>query len=405
MRRFQLRAVLLLLSTLLYCACGGGGGGGTANAPVTPPPPPPPPAGSAPTVHTLAASGVTADNAALAGTVTPNGADTQAWFEWGVDNLFLSPVSTAHAALGSTGTSLSVDASLSGLAPGRTYYFRTVAANGYGTARGEVRQFATASAPPRPCTDCHGGTAGDNVNVVHDAPVVTRYWTSSGHGRYSTSYPQASRAVTCDDCHDLSYLSEADHRADGTAGSAEPPGNINTLTWPGKATTSNTAPTANTAHLKSSFFPSSPATKADFAWAFGARCAARNVGCHTAPSHVGTIHPKVAEDNVLTFGRSHGGTPPDPKSYPWYTPVTGSDNYAILFYESHVVWLVDDLTTLAGDAAYPDSGVNYGVCISCHDPHGTSAPVIIGGASSNKMLRAAPEFTSSGQFCNLCHGY
>lgn len=398
MLRPAFRSLLLLL--LFSFACGGGVDTSTPSAPVAPPPS----SGTAPTVQTLAASGVVSDNAALSGTVSPNGYDTEAWFEWGTDNLFLSPLATARRQLGSGYVSVAVSEPLRGLAPGRSYFFRLVASNAQGTARGGALTFTTAGAPRRPCTDCHGGTSGDNVNVVNRAPVVTRYWTTSGHGRYSTRPPLAVRLITCEDCHDLDYLSADAHRTDGTAGTTDPPGNINTLSWPGKTSNADNGPNRNTSHLKAAFFPVSPVRKADYARAFDAKCGARNVGCHIGAGHASLTHP--GPDNVVTFGRTHANTPSDPKIYPWYPAVSGADNYALRFYESPVTWLVNDLTTLADNAAFPDVSINYGTCITCHDPHGTGAPVNIGaGTTTNRMMRGSTVAGDAGYFCNtVCHG-
>ena len=401
----------LLLLVLFSFACGGGGGGSTT-APSTPPPPPPPPAGTAPTVQTLAATGVVSDNAALSGSVSPNGYETEAWFEWGTDNLFVSPVATAHRSVGAGNAAVAVTEALHGLAPGKSYFFRLIASNAQGTTRGAVSTFTTAAAPRRPCTDCHGGTSGDYLNAVNNAPVVTRYWLTSGHGRYSTSSPQSVHVITCDDCHDIDYLSAEAHRTDGTAGLSDPPANINTLSWPGKASNANNAPNPNTAHLKPSFFPVSPTRKLDYAEAFNRGCSRTGTGCHTwrwPISHVGHIHPDATlppYDNVLTFGRSHANTPPDPKIYPWYPAASGAIDYTLRFYESPTVWLISDLTSLADNAAYPDVSVAYGNCVSCHDPHGTNAPINYGnGASTNRMTRGSTVTPYAGPFCNtVCHG-
>jgi predicted CxxxxCH...CXXCH cytochrome family protein len=258
------------------------------------------------------------------------------------------------------------------------------------------------------CTTCHGGLTGDPAQVRSNAPNITKYWLSTGHGKYSTSLPLPVAPVQCADCHDTAWLNPADHKANGLPSGTYPPTNINTLMWPGKRGTTDTSPTVNTAHLRSSYFPAFARNKSDYARAFDTKCGARGVGCHlypTPPSHVGRIHPDSRVppfDNALTFGRQHGGTTPDPKAYPWYPVVSSADDYANRFYESPTVWLVQDITTLANNAAFPDNAVSYGVCVSCHDPHGTGSPVKP-GERSNYMLRG--EYNRPVTFCQpVCHG-
>jgi cytochrome c553 len=353
----------------------------------------------APGVRTDAGSGIGVDNAGLAGEVVPNGLATQAWFEWGSDNALAGAAATVRQDVGDGAAGVPITASITGLLERRNYYFRVVGANAAGETRGAIRSFRTAL---RPCVDCHGGDDGYGT-VVNQAPVVTRYWTSSGHGRFSTSAPRAVRAVTCDDCHDVDYLAAADHKGDGSAGATDPPSSINTLTWPGRTLTADRAPTANTAHLKASFFSASPARKADYALAVDRMCGATGTGCHPAieRSHVGRIHP--FGDNALAFGRTHGGTPPAPKQYAWYPPSANAYDYRIRFYESPAVWVVDDLTTLAADPAFPDNQVAYGGCVSCHDPHGSGAPVnTAAGVTTNRMMRG--DFRDTRTCNTVCHG-
>jgi hypothetical protein len=260
------------------------------------------------------------------------------------------------------------------------------------------------------CTGCHGGTNGDVGQVQNNAPNITTYWMISGHGRYSTSSPQPVAAITCDDCHDTGYLTGADHKANGTATGTYPPTNTNTLMWPGKTGNADTSPNANTAHLVSSFFPGSATTKLAYAQAFDTKCGSRSTGCHTRatpPSHVGKVHPDstvAPYDNVLIFGRSHGGTTPVPKAYSWYPVISSASDYAARFYEAPAVWLIQDITTNSNSGSFPDNATNYGTCVTCHDPHGTNAPINYPGATTNFMLRG-DAYTAPSFFCNtVCHG-
>ncbi len=96
---------------------------------------------TAPSVLTLAASGVSTSTAVLNGSVNPNGLATAAWFEWGTSGSFGS--STASSSLGSGSSAVAASASLSGLAAGTTYYFRADAQSSAGTTYGSALTFTT----------------------------------------------------------------------------------------------------------------------------------------------------------------------------------------------------------------------------------------------------------------------
>ncbi len=121
--------------------------------------------GAAPTVQTLAASGLGADNAALSGSVNPNGQETVGWFEWGKDSLLAGASSTSSQAAGSGTSSVIIGASLSGLEPGTTYYYRVVAVNTTGRTDGNIESFATTPplVPPTVTTLGATGIGTDNA--------------------------------------------------------------------------------------------------------------------------------------------------------------------------------------------------------------------------------------------------
>src|SRR6185369_7222614 len=79
---------------------------------------------SAPAVATPAASGVTATNAIVNGTVNPNGAATTAYFQYGLTTNYGS--FSATNGLPATNTTLAVSNLVGSLAPGVVYHFRTV---------------------------------------------------------------------------------------------------------------------------------------------------------------------------------------------------------------------------------------------------------------------------------------
>ena len=97
----------------------------------------------APVATTGAATAVTANTATLAGTVTPNGADTTAWFLYGTSSTLSGASKTSSQDLGSGTTSIAASANLTGLIAGTKYYYQVVAQNSVGTASGSINSFTT----------------------------------------------------------------------------------------------------------------------------------------------------------------------------------------------------------------------------------------------------------------------
>jgi multidrug resistance efflux pump len=100
------------------------------------------PVKSAPSVATGQASGIGSRSATLGGTVDPAGAGTSYWFEYGTSASSLTS-KTPKVGAGSGSIDVSVSANVSGLGPGRTYYFRVMASNPTGTSSGATVSFAT----------------------------------------------------------------------------------------------------------------------------------------------------------------------------------------------------------------------------------------------------------------------
>ncbi|HEY6766856.1 MAG TPA: hypothetical protein VI386_19010, partial [Candidatus Sulfotelmatobacter sp.] len=103
-----------------------------------------------PSVTTSDASGIAGDGATLTGTINPNGAATNFWFEWGTSNT-LQSFSATPVQSASSGT-VPVPASylLSGLASNTLYYFRAAATSGGATIRGAITSFTTLATLARP---------------------------------------------------------------------------------------------------------------------------------------------------------------------------------------------------------------------------------------------------------------
>lgn len=96
----------------------------------------------APIIQTNQATVINQNSATLNGNVNPNGADTQAWFEYGLNTGFLG-YSTNVSYTSSNTYSVSFSQYIYNLAAGTTYYFRAVARNSYGVSYGQILSFQT----------------------------------------------------------------------------------------------------------------------------------------------------------------------------------------------------------------------------------------------------------------------
>ncbi|MDR3750375.1 MAG: S53 family serine peptidase [Terracidiphilus sp.] len=103
-------------------------------------------AATAPTATTGSASSITYSTATLAGTVTPNSADTTVWFLYGASSTLSGATQTTSQDIGSGTTATAVTASLSGLSAGTKYYYEIVAKNSAGTTDGSIGSFTTSAA-------------------------------------------------------------------------------------------------------------------------------------------------------------------------------------------------------------------------------------------------------------------
>jgi hypothetical protein len=98
-----------------------------------------------PTLTTGAATSIEPTTVTLNGFVTPNGADTTYYFQYGTSSLYGSVTPAATVVSGSGRTK--VTAAVSGLASATTYHYRLVAQNSAGVARGKHRTFKTKPQP------------------------------------------------------------------------------------------------------------------------------------------------------------------------------------------------------------------------------------------------------------------
>lgn len=126
-----------------------------------------------PTSNTGPPSVLTATGAAFSGTVNPNGLQTTAHFEYGLDPRYTGSATvaytliTASTTLGADFAVHPVSATVSGLLPNALYHVRLVATNSAGTTYGPDRMFTTNAdpAPPAP-------VLGKSVDVKPVSGVV-----------------------------------------------------------------------------------------------------------------------------------------------------------------------------------------------------------------------------------------
>ena len=108
---------------------------------------------SAPVVVTQAASAITDTTATLNSTVNPEGASTSATFTYGTDPTLMSgTVTTTPQDAGSGSSPVPINAAITGLTMGTTYYFRISATNTHGTTDGTVLALVTGSVAPSATT-------------------------------------------------------------------------------------------------------------------------------------------------------------------------------------------------------------------------------------------------------------
>jgi Ca2+-binding RTX toxin-like protein len=103
-----------------------------------------------PTVARASASGISLARALIRVDVASGGLETQVWVEFGRGGALTARTSALRLPASSSATSVSFR--LTGLAPGRRYGFRVIAASAAGTATGATATFGTAARP----RDDHG---------------------------------------------------------------------------------------------------------------------------------------------------------------------------------------------------------------------------------------------------------
>ena len=97
--------------------------------------------GGGPLVATNGPVSVSNSSAVINGSINPNSASTNFWFEFGISSSLGQKTTTQS--LGSGNSWQLVTGNLSGLESNRIYYYRVAAQNSYGTSFGDIRNFTT----------------------------------------------------------------------------------------------------------------------------------------------------------------------------------------------------------------------------------------------------------------------
>jgi hypothetical protein len=142
-------------------------------------------AGSAPTVTTGAAGGITSNGATLNGTVSSNGATTTVTFEYGPTLAYGGTATAVQSPVAASAVGAAVSATIAGLNCNATYHFRAVGANSVGTTNGSDAMFGTAA-----CS-ANANLAGLSLSAGTLSPSF-----ASGTTSYSTHIVSNSNTIT-----------------------------------------------------------------------------------------------------------------------------------------------------------------------------------------------------------------
>ena len=156
---------------------------------------------TAPTVTTLAATGVTGTGAVINANANPNGSSTTGWFRYATTNpgtcndTFGSRVPASSASdsiLGAGLTPVAYNRGLGALTPTTTYYYCALAQNGVGVSVGAVLSFTTPAMSPTVTTQSATATSGTTATLSGTANPNGD--ATTGYFRYATTNPG-----TCND--------------------------------------------------------------------------------------------------------------------------------------------------------------------------------------------------------------
>ena len=181
-----------LLVVFLLAGCGGGGGGGGdgggGNTPQG--------SGGTPIASVSATTSITQSGAVLNGNVTPNGLDTQAWFEYGTDQGLLTYTGTPEQAIGQGLNAVPVDQSISGCTGGTTYYYRVCGRNAKGSTKSTITGFTTSSPGTAPAVTTLAATSVGATTATLNGSVTPNGLATNAWFEYGTDPSLASSIST-----------------------------------------------------------------------------------------------------------------------------------------------------------------------------------------------------------------
>lgn len=153
----------------------------------SPTPSPSPSSASAPSVVTDSRAVPSNSTAVVTGRVTPNGAPTTYWYEYGQTSGL--GARTSAQSIGSGFTAIPSPGYITGLSANTTYFFRLSAQNRLGTVNGSTSSFSTNSNPPptgnAPTVSTNAATSISRTSALLNAHVnprgsETTYWFEWG---------------------------------------------------------------------------------------------------------------------------------------------------------------------------------------------------------------------------------
>jgi hypothetical protein len=149
-----------------------------------------------PLATTGSAGGVEADRATVKATVSPEGSQTNYYFEYGKTTSYGSKAPASPKSAGDAGGSFEVSEALSGLSPSTTYHYRVVATSGEGTANGSDATFTTTAASAPLATTKAATGVGASVATL-PASVTPRGASTTYLFEYgkTTSYGQSTSSA------------------------------------------------------------------------------------------------------------------------------------------------------------------------------------------------------------------
>jgi len=147
-----------------------------------------------PTATTGAASSITGTSATLNGTVSSNGASTTVTFDFGLTSGYGTPLTATPSSLAANAVNTAVSAAVTGLTCNTTYHFLVKGVSTNGTGTGSDGTFTTSACLPSVTTTAASAisTAGATLNGTVSSngastTVTFNYGTSTSYGSIATA--------------------------------------------------------------------------------------------------------------------------------------------------------------------------------------------------------------------------